>query len=73
MAEEIKPIESEREAGVTNEDEDGREDQHTFIPPLYCNPIINMMEQHYCAHPSIPRLSPPGAKLIKKMGSSMHV
>ncbi|KAH9959718.1 hypothetical protein BGW80DRAFT_1131454, partial [Lactifluus volemus] len=46
--------------------DDREQDQHTFCPPLYRDPIINMMERHYCAHPSIPGFCPPDAKLIKK-------
>ncbi|KAH9971758.1 hypothetical protein BGW80DRAFT_1126222, partial [Lactifluus volemus] len=46
--------------------DDGKQDQQTFCPSLYRNPIINMMEWHYCAHPLIPRFCPPDMKLIKK-------
>jgi hypothetical protein len=55
------------ERDVSGEDEDdGKQGQRTFCPALYRDTIINMMERHYCAHPSIPGYSPPDAKLIKK-------
>jgi hypothetical protein len=66
MAEENRAAEGEREASVTDNNDDGKQDQQTFCPPLYHNPIINMMERHYCAHSSIPRFCPPDTKLIKK-------
>ncbi|KAI9509978.1 hypothetical protein F5148DRAFT_977435 [Russula earlei] len=50
----------------TDNNNDGNQDQYTFCPPLDCNPIINMMEWHYCAHPSIPGFCPPDAKLFEK-------
>ena len=58
---------AEKEREVSDEDEDnGAPGRRTFCPPLYREPIINMMERHYCAHPSIPGSSPPDAKLIKQ-------
>jgi len=66
MAEENRAAEGEREASVTDEDEDGKQDRHTFCSPLYRDSIVNMMERHYCAHPSIPGSCPPDAKLIKR-------
>lgn len=66
MAEENGATEEEREASITNDSDDGKQDQHTFCPSLYHDPIINMVKQHYCAHPSIPGFCPPDAKLIKK-------
>ena len=38
-------------------------------PPLYHEAIVNMMERHYHANPSIPGSTPPDSRLIKK-GSS---
>jgi hypothetical protein len=66
MAEENGTAEGEREASITDNDDDGKQDRHTFCPPLYRDPIINMMERHYCAHPSIPGFCPADVKLIKK-------
>lgn len=57
----------EREVSVTGEnEEDDEQGRRTFCPALYRDTIIKMMERHYCAHPLIPRYSPPDAKLIKK-------
>jgi hypothetical protein len=59
--------ESEKEREVSDEvEDDGTSGRRTFCPLLYREPIINMMERHYCAHPSIPGSSPPDATLIKK-------
>ncbi len=54
-----------------SEDEDEDEDEsmpgrHTFCPALYRDPIVNMMERHYCAHPSIPGYGPPDTVGIKR-------
>lgn len=65
--EDERTINEEREVSITGEDEDdGKQGRRTFCPALYRNTIIDMMERHYCAHPSIPGSSPPDAKLIKK-------
>jgi hypothetical protein len=66
IAEENRAVESEGEAGITDEDDDGKQGRRTFCPPLYRDTIINMMERHYCAHPLIPGSCAPDAKLIKK-------
>lgn len=57
--------EDEREVSDEEED-DSTPSRRTFCPLLYREPIINMMERHYCAHPSIPGSSPPDVKLIKQ-------
>ena len=57
MAELYGPAENEREEGISDED-NGKQRQRTFCPPLYREAI--------CAHPSTPGSSPPDAKLIKK-------
>jgi len=62
--EEEKPTNEERE--VSGDEDDGKQGRRTFCPPLYRDTIIKMMEQHYCAHPSIPGSSAPDAKSIKK-------
>lgn len=42
---EERTIDEEREVSVTGEDEDdGKQGQHTFCPALYHDTIINMME-----------------------------
>jgi len=59
---------NQREASIIDEDNEDNEKHRrcTFCAPLYHGAIINMMEQHYCAHPSIPGYSLPNPKLIKK-------
>lgn len=60
-------IEREKETSVGNEDEDeGVPGRRTFCPALYRDPIVNMMERHYCAHPSIPGYGPPDTVGIKR-------
>ncbi|KAJ7336982.1 hypothetical protein DFH08DRAFT_656040, partial [Mycena albidolilacea] len=52
----------------SGEDEGEKEEnktRHTFCPASYHDPIINMVEKHYCAHPLLPgyaHLSPKGIK-----------
>jgi hypothetical protein len=36
------------------EDEGKQRTRHTFCPARYREPIISMMEKHYCAHPLLP-------------------
>jgi hypothetical protein len=57
---------NEKEESINDDDDDEMEGRRTFFPPLYREAIINMMERHYCAHPSIPGSSPPDPKLIKR-------
>ena len=42
------------------------EDTRTFCPLEYCDDIINMMEQHFCAHPLIPGYSHPSPQGIRE-------
>ena len=59
----------EAEARIRGDEECDEEDdaeQHTFCPALYRELIINMMEKHYCAHPSIPGYGPPDTTGIKR-------
>lgn len=65
--EENRSAENEREPSVSdNDNDDEKQGRRTFCPPIYRDAIVNLMERHYCAHPSIPGSSPPDAKLIKK-------
>jgi hypothetical protein len=48
-----------------DEDKDGTM-RHIFCPEKYREPIINMMEKHYCAHPLIPSYAHPSPEGIKK-------
>jgi hypothetical protein len=63
--EEPKPMEDEGSISEEDDDSDGPS-RRTFCPVVYREPIINMMERHYCAHPSIPGYGPPDAVGIKK-------
>lgn len=60
-----KSAENEK-ASINDNDDDEKEGRRTFCPPLYREAVINMMERHYCAHPSIPGSSPPDPKSIKR-------
>ena len=62
----VEQDDSETVDDINDDDDKEKEGRHTFCPPLYCEAIINMMERHYCAHPSIPGSSPPDPKLIKR-------
>ena len=65
--EDVGATEREKETSVSNEDEEeGVPGRRTFCPALYREPIVNMMERHYCAHPSIPGYGPPTAVGIKR-------
>lgn len=44
------------------EEEEGIPD--TFCPPEHRKPIVEMVESHYCAHPSIPGYCAPNARAI---------
>ncbi|KAJ7314256.1 hypothetical protein DFH08DRAFT_972997 [Mycena albidolilacea] len=39
--------------------------RHTFCPSIYREPILTMMEKHYCAHPLLPGYAHPSAEGIK--------
>ncbi|KAI0294052.1 hypothetical protein B0F90DRAFT_1821561 [Multifurca ochricompacta] len=51
-----------------DEDEEGlqNETQRKFCPAIYRQPIVTMLERHYCAHPSIPGSAHPSPEGIKK-------
>ena len=67
LAEVDGSVDSEREASISDdEDNDKTQGRRTFCPCLYRHTIVNMMEQHYCAHHSIPGYSPSNPKLIKR-------
>jgi hypothetical protein len=53
-------------SGDEEELDDGKTHRRTFCPALYREPIINMMERHYCAHPLIPGFAPPECAAIKR-------
>ena len=53
---------SEEEA---SDEETERSSRHTFCPAEHTNTVINMMEKHYCAHPSIPGYAAPNGSSIK--------
>jgi hypothetical protein len=55
----------EDEANVSEGEDDGARSRRTFCPPLYRDPIVKMMERHYCAHPLIPGYAPPDPIGIK--------
>ncbi|KAJ6558978.1 hypothetical protein B0H10DRAFT_2369275 [Mycena sp. CBHHK59/15] len=40
--------------------------RRTFCPAMYREPIVNMMEKHYCAHPLLPGYAPPSPEGIKR-------
>ena len=46
-------------------DEDVTAGRHTFCPIEHHEAVINMMEQHFCAHPLIPGYSAPTPEGIK--------
>ena len=48
------------------DEDEGTPGHRTFCPTIYHEPIVNMMERHYCAHPSIPGYGPPDAIGIKQ-------
>lgn len=60
-----KPMEDKDNVSEEDEDDDGPS-RRTFCLVVYREPIVNMMERHYCAHPSIPGYGPPDATGIKK-------
>lgn len=56
---------SENEVDVSEGEDDGK-GRHTFCPALYRDPIIKMVERHYCAHPLVPGYAPPEPIGIKR-------
>ena len=63
------PFEANKTAGsqeeLSDEEDEGTESQHTFCHADYHKAIVNMMEQHYCAHPVIPGYVAPDPRAIK--------
>jgi hypothetical protein len=51
-----------------SEDEEGKEkgSRRTFCPARFREPILMMMEKHYCAHPLLPGYAHPSAEGIKR-------
>ena len=56
----------EKETEMSSDEDEGTPGRRTFCPTIYREPIVNMMERHYCAHPSIPGYGPPDAIGIKR-------
>ncbi|KAJ7101717.1 hypothetical protein C8R44DRAFT_887916 [Mycena epipterygia] len=49
-----------------DEEEEGKQrTRRTFCPARYREPIINMMEKHYCAHPLLPGYAVPTREGIR--------
>jgi hypothetical protein len=61
-------IEPEKPAVEVSDDEenDGNQDRRTFCAATHRDTIINMIEQHYCAHPLIPGYAAPDPGAIKR-------
>jgi len=61
---------SEKAAGENEADfsdgEDNNKGRRTFCPALYRDPIVKMIERHYCAHPLVPGYAPPEPIGIKR-------
>jgi hypothetical protein len=52
---------------ISDDDEnDGNPERRTFCPAAHRDAIINMIEQHYCAHPLIPGYAAPDPGAIKR-------
>lgn len=63
----LPPVEPKSdEADVSKDSNDNKTGRCTFCPMVHCEPIINMMERHYCAHLLIPGYAPPSPEGIKK-------
>jgi hypothetical protein len=56
---------SEQPADVSEVNE-GNPDRRTFCPAIHRDTIVNMMEQHYCAHPLIPGYAAPNPGAIRR-------
>ncbi|KAJ7909714.1 hypothetical protein B0H13DRAFT_2330063 [Mycena leptocephala] len=55
--------------GTSSEDEEEEKEsrtRRTFCPAAYREPIIAMMEKHYCAHPLLPGYAHPSPEGIKR-------
>lgn len=56
-------------ASASSEDEGGVEEtktRRTFCPAAFREPIVTMMEKHYCAHPLLPGYAHPSPEGIKR-------
>jgi hypothetical protein len=53
------------ESSTENDLDEMRNSRHTFCPTEHREDVINMMEQHLCAHPLIPGYSAPTPEAIK--------
>ncbi|KAJ7852750.1 hypothetical protein B0H13DRAFT_2581548 [Mycena leptocephala] len=56
------------EPGDESEEEEGEDkpSRRTFCPARLREPIVNMMEKHFCAHPLLPGYAHPSAEGIKR-------
>ncbi|KAJ7789309.1 hypothetical protein B0H14DRAFT_2944863 [Mycena olivaceomarginata] len=68
-----RPKENDHDSAASSDDgSDGEnEDQvkntkRTFCPSRYRDPIVNMLEKHYCAHPQLPGYAPPNPEGIRR-------
>ncbi|KAJ6617365.1 hypothetical protein B0H10DRAFT_1760364, partial [Mycena sp. CBHHK59/15] len=64
-----KPRVTETESGGESEGEEEEEEEEqtrsTFCPIHYHDPIVSMMEKHFCVHPLLPGYAHPSPKGIK--------
>ncbi|KAF8962315.1 hypothetical protein BDZ97DRAFT_1121758, partial [Flammula alnicola] len=56
----------EESEDISEGEDDGKRIRCTFCPPLYRDPIINMMKKRYCAHPVIPSYAAPDPATTKR-------
>ncbi|KAJ7307825.1 hypothetical protein DFH08DRAFT_975430 [Mycena albidolilacea] len=65
---------AEDEAASSSSEDEGAEgkksSRRTFCPSIYREPILTMMEKHYCAHPLLPGYAHPSAEGIKRWAVS---
>jgi hypothetical protein len=52
--------------GISEEDSNEKHARRTFCPPEHRQSIVDMLERHYCAHPSIPGYAAPNPVAIKR-------
>jgi hypothetical protein len=68
-----KEVAEDEAASSGSEDEGGKgkkNSRHTFCPSIYREPILTMMEKHYCAHPLLPGYAHPSDEGIKRWAVS---
>jgi hypothetical protein len=53
------PTEGDNTKSESCAEEDDKAQKCTFCPEEYRQPIVNMIESHFCAHPLIPGYSHP--------------